>query len=198
MPAVARPPLQSAQLRAVAGGAEPIANDPVRHVPAFLNPHHAGSGLLAEARSMTISSPDVELRSASNWNVPTRVLVPRFELHANVLLIKPASLRQFVQRSPTPDAAATDALRARRIPHNRVTFFICYCLRNFWMWGSGGVPGFQSRGRVGAEGASLRCIEERVWCRGHVALPRDMTRHTISLRASLLRTSVTGRRPRRS
>src|SRR5689334_7470496 len=96
-----------------------------RHVPAFLKAHQAGSGVLCEARSMTTSLPEV-CRSPAAFvsNVPMSVFVPLFELQANVRLIAPPSVKQLVQRSPTPAAAATVALTARRSAHSRVTFFI--------------------------------------------------------------------------
>src|SRR5262245_12252615 len=87
IPPAPRPPLQSAQLTAVPGGAVPMASEPVRQVPAFLNAHHAGSVALAEARSITISSPDVWSRPAApSSNVPTRVLAPALEAQAKFRL----------------------------------------------------------------------------------------------------------------
>src|ERR1041385_1776709 len=131
-PAPARPPPQSAQLAAFAVGAAPIASDPVRHVPAFLNCHQAGSVAEADPRSTTISSPDTCARPAApSWNVPTSTLLPVFTLQAKFRFSVPPSPIHSVHRMPTPAADATVAVIARSRPHSRVTLFIV-CLRDLF------------------------------------------------------------------
>src|SRR5262245_42568448 len=85
---------------------KPIA--PWRHVPPFLNAHHAGSVAPAEASSRTISFPDTLARSTPSLKLPTRTSVPVLTSHANDLFWTPPSRRHEFQRRPSPwaDGAA--------------------------------------------------------------------------------------------
>src|SRR5262245_54285159 len=124
MLAVARPPPQSAQLIALTEGAALMPSEPVRHVPAFLNSHHAGSAGLAVARSITTSSPVVVARSAPSSKLAMSTFVPVLLAHAKVLAATPASPKHSFQRRLTPAAAdATVAEPARSRMHSVVVSF---------------------------------------------------------------------------
>src|SRR5215471_3512687 len=134
---VARPCAQSAQLAALMLGAAKSCSEPWRHVPALTKAQQAGSVGVADARSTTISSPDVAGRSVPRMNVPMRTPAPVFEVQAKFLFSRPPSLKHSLHRMPTPAADATEAVRARSRPHSRVTLFIV-CLRNLFTergWG---------------------------------------------------------------
>src|SRR5262249_11113020 len=126
MAGVARPPAQSLQLRAVAGGDAPGGrSDAERQEPAFLNCHHGGSGEAAVAMAVTSSRPGAPGRLAPSSKLVTSVFVPLFVLQAKLVFVRPASPKQFSHFRLTPGAAdAMDAVSARSKPHSRVTFFI--------------------------------------------------------------------------
>src|SRR6185503_19305304 len=182
IPPADAPCAQSMQFTAAAESTWFIVSDAVRHVPTFLNSHHAGSTALAVAMSITISVPTTPGRLAPSSNVPTSWLEPPLLLQAKLRFCTPPSVEQLSQVSPTPGpAAATLAVTARSKPHSRVIFFIATASETSER-GCGGGAVFQSRGRD--------CVAREMG-RGHVALPRDMTRHTQMF-------LLTGRRPRRT
>src|SRR6185503_10241072 len=147
IPPAAAPDAQSTQLTAAALIVLFSVSDVERQVPTFLNAHHAGSVGSADARSITISVPTTPGRLSPSSNVPTRLLVPAFELHANARFARPPSPLQLLQRSPTPAAAAaTLAVTARSRPHSRVIFFMTTASETSER-GCGGGAVFQSRGR---------------------------------------------------
>src|SRR5689334_18110254 len=123
---------QSAQATAEPGIVKFIESADWRHVPAFLKPHHAGSGP-AVAMSMTTSLPDVAIMSSASTYEPTRMFEPELVLQAKLRFVVPPSPKQFTHLMLQPgSAAATPAVRARSMPHSRVTFFI-FCLRYLFL-----------------------------------------------------------------
>src|SRR5262245_61161673 len=114
--------------------------------------------------------------SSPTWNDIVMMLEAAvFELQAKFLFARPASPKQPDQRIFTPGPAdAIVAVSARRSPHSRVTFFIATASETSG-WGCGGGEAFQSRGYSRRR---FPATQEREMGSGHVALPRDMTRHT--------------------
>src|SRR5262245_42790794 len=98
------PLAQSEQATAVGATTVFMESEAWRHVPAFLNAHHAGSVAADATRTMPISWPVAWSTSVLSWNEHTSTSLPLFVSHANALFSRPPSPRQWSQRILTPGA----------------------------------------------------------------------------------------------